>query len=73
MQCIQIHGFGNASGNGVEAAAFAVVTQESGITQRFVATKPRIVKKGLTIPRLELVAAHMSQARPLLKVKRKQK
>ena len=49
IPCIQIHGFGDASGNGVEATAYAVVTQESGITQRLVATKPRIVKKGLTI------------------------
>ena len=33
---------------------------ESGITQRLVAAKARLVKQGLTIPRLELVSAHMA-------------
>ena len=45
--------------NGLGATAFALVTQESGITQRLVAAKSRIAKKGLAIPQLELVAAHM--------------
>ena len=38
---------------------FAVVEQEAGITQRLVAAKARLAKQGLTIPRLELVSAHM--------------
>ena len=59
IQYIQFHGFGDASGDGVGATAFAVVSQESGFTQRLVAAKARLAKKGLTIPRLELVAAHM--------------
>jgi hypothetical protein len=59
IQYIQLHGFGDASGDGVGATAFAVVSQESGVTQRLVAAKARLVKKGLTIPRLELVEAHM--------------
>ena len=59
IQYIQLHGFGDASGDSVGATAFAVVSQESGVTQRLVAAKARLAKKGLTIPRLELVAAHM--------------
>ena len=59
IQYIQLHGFGDASGDGVGETAFAVVSQESGVTQRLVAAKARLAKKGLTIPRLELVAAHM--------------
>ena len=59
IQSIRLHGFGDASGDGVGATAFAVVTQKSGTTQRLVAAKARLAKKGLTIPRLELVAAHM--------------
>ena len=59
IQYIQLHGFGDASDDGVGATAFAVASQESGVTQRLVAAKARLAKKGLTIPRLELVAAHM--------------
>ena len=54
-----MHGFGDASGYGVGATVFAVVEQEAGITQRLVAAKARLAKQGLTIPRLELVSAHM--------------
>ena len=39
---------------------YAVVKQESGLTQRLVATKARLAKQGLTIPWLELVSAHMT-------------
>ena len=38
----------------------AVVHQETDINQGFVATKARLAKKSLTIPRKELVAGHMS-------------
>ncbi len=59
IQSIRLHGFGDASGDGVGATAFAVVTQKSGTTQQLVAAKARLAKRGLTIPRLEFVAVHM--------------
>ena len=58
----QIHSFarfGDASGYGVGATVFAVVEQEAGINQRLVAAKARLAKQGLTIPRLEMVSAHV--------------
>lgn len=36
-----------------------VVVQEEGVTQRLVAAKSRLEKKGLTIPQLELVTAYI--------------
>lgn len=60
---IALHVFGDASGVGVAAAAFTVVTQPSGVTQGIVAAKARLAKQGLSIPRLprlELVAGHMA-------------
>ena len=57
---ITIYGFGDASGLGVAAGAYTVVTQPSGVTQGIVATKARLAKQRLTIPRLELVAAYMA-------------
>ena len=59
IKSIHLHGFGDASGYGVGATVFAVVEQEAGITQLLVAAKARLAKQGLTIPRLELVSAHM--------------
>ena len=41
-------------------AVYAVTQQPSGETQGLVAAKSRLAKKGLTIPRLELVAGHMA-------------
>ncbi|KAK3751386.1 hypothetical protein QZH41_002579 [Actinostola sp. cb2023] len=57
---IALHAFGDASGRGVAAAVYAVVEQESGVRQGLVAARARLAKQGLTIPRLELVAAHMA-------------
>ena len=54
-----LHGFGDASQKGVSAAVYTVVNQPSGETQSLVAAKSRIAKRGLTIQRLKLVAAHM--------------
>ena len=51
---------GDASGHGVSAAIYAVVMQESGITQGLFAAKSRLAKQGLTIPRLELMLGHMA-------------
>ena len=52
IQEIQLHAFGDASGYGVIAAVYAVVTQDSA--------KSRFAKQGLTIPRLKLVSGHMA-------------
>ena len=57
---MKLHAFGDASGRGVSAAVYAVVTQPSGVTQGLIAAKSRLAKQGLTIPRLELVAGHMA-------------
>ena len=60
IEAIQLHAFGDASGNGVAACVYAVVEQASGTNQGLVAARSRLPKRGLTIPRLELVAAHMA-------------
>ena len=60
IQKIALHGFGDASGKGVAAAVYAVVEQETGVTTGLVAARARLAKQGLTIPRLELVAGHMT-------------
>ena len=57
---VELHAFGDASGQGVGAAVYSVVRQRSGTTQQLVAAKSRLAKKGLTIPGLELVGAHMA-------------
>ncbi|KAK3737964.1 hypothetical protein QZH41_000764 [Actinostola sp. cb2023] len=59
-ETIALHAFGDASGRGVAAAVYAVAEQESGVSQGLVAARARLAKQGLTIPRLELVAAHMA-------------
>ena len=41
-------------------AVYAEVCQPSGSTQGLVAAKSRLAKQGLTIPRLELVSAHIA-------------
>ena len=60
IQAIELHAFGDASGKGVAAAVYAVVVQEKGVNQGLVASRARLAKKGLTIPRLELVSGHMA-------------
>ena len=57
---IDIHVFSDASSNGVCSAAYATICQNNNITQGLIASKSRLAKKNLTIPRLELIAAHMS-------------
>ena len=57
---IELHAFGDASKNGVCATVHAVVRQPSGVNQGLVTAKARLAKQGLTIPRLELVSAHMA-------------
>ena len=57
---LELHAFGDASANGVGAVVYSVVRQNGGSTQRLVSVKARLAKEGLTIPRLELVSAHMA-------------
>ena len=57
---IKLHAFGDASGHGMSAAIYAVVMQESGITRGLVAANSRLAKKGLTIPRVELIPGNMA-------------
>lgn len=60
IEAIDLHAFGDASARGVSTAVYAVVHQPSGMSQGLVAAKSRLSKKGLSIPRLELVSGHMS-------------
>ena len=57
---IDLHGFGDASNLGVASAVFAVIRQAQGAQQSLVTAKSRLAKQGLTIPRQELVCAHMT-------------
>ena len=57
---IDLHGFGDASNLGVASAVFAVIRQAQGAQQSLVTAKSRLAKQGLTIPRQELVSAHMT-------------
>lgn len=57
---IVLHSFGDASTKGVGTAVYAVVRQQSGTTQQLVAAKSRLAKRNLSVPRLELVGAHMA-------------
>ncbi|XP_046863150.1 uncharacterized protein LOC124456886 [Xenia sp. Carnegie-2017] len=60
IDSISLHAFGDASGKGVAAVVYAVVKQSSGSTQCIITAKARLAKQGITIPRLELVSAHMA-------------
>ena len=57
---VDLHVFGDASIVANCAAVYAVVNQPSAISQGLVASKSRISKRDLTIPRLELVSTHMA-------------
>ena len=57
---VDLHVFGDASVLGCCAAAYVVVYQPSSVNQGLIASKSRLSKRGMTIPRLELIAAHMA-------------
>ena len=44
----------------MSTAVNGVTHQSSGVSQGLVTAKSRLAKKGLTTPRLELVAGHMT-------------
>ena len=60
IETVELHAFGDTSGFGISAVVYAVITQASGMSKGLVAAKSRLAKKNLTIPRLELVVAHMA-------------
>ena len=60
IEGINLHSFGDASGNGVAATVYAVVNQPSGTSQGLVVAKSRMAKRNTTITRLELTSAHMA-------------
>ena len=57
---IELHAFGDASKKGVAAAVYAITKQASGVNVGLVTAKARLAKQDLTLPRLELVSAHMA-------------
>ena len=57
---VELHAFGDASKKGVAAAVYAITKQASGVNVGLVTAKARLAKQDLTIPRLELVSAHMA-------------
>ena len=59
-QEIDLHAFGDASGNGISTSIYTTVTQDLGTSQGLLTAKARLAKKGLTTPWLELVVAHMT-------------
>ena len=60
VDSFELHAFGDVSAIGVGAAVYSVVRQKSGVTQSLVSAKARLAKKDLTVPRSELVSAHMA-------------
>ena len=52
--------FNDTSLTGFCAEAYTVVNQQNIFSQNLITTKSRLARKNLSIPRLELVAAHMS-------------
>ena len=57
---VDLHCFGDASGKGVCAALYAVITQTYGSGVGLVTVRAGLVETGLSIPRLELVSGHMA-------------
>ncbi len=57
---IELHGFGDASSQGMSAVVYAVVHQADKTTKGLVCSKSRVAKRNLTIPCLELIAGHMT-------------
>ena len=59
LTSVELHRFADASNLGCCAVVYAVVFQEETINQSILVSKTRLSKRGLTIPRLELVACHI--------------
>ena len=59
VESIVLHGFSDASKQGISAAVYAIVNQNTGSNAGLLVAKSRLAKKDLSIPRLELVAGHL--------------
>ena len=59
IQHIDLHSFGDANKSGTFSATYVVIFQEAGTSQGLFGSNSRLSKKGLFMPRLELVASHM--------------
>ena len=57
---IDIHLFSDASIDGVCTAAYTVVYQPNKVSQSLITSKSRLAKENISIPRLELIALHIS-------------
>eukprot|EP00794_Sanderia_malayensis_P005856 gene5856-biopygen4856 len=57
---VDLHVFGDSSGRGTSSVVYTVVHQDSAISQGLIAAKARLAKKDMSIPRLELISAHMA-------------
>ena len=57
---VDLYVFGKASLKDVSAVLYAVAHQKDGRNQGILAAKSRLLRQTLTVPRLELVAAHMA-------------
>ena len=60
IDSVDLHICGDVSILGNCAVAYAVASQPSKVNQGLVASKSRLLKKDLMIPRLELIATHMA-------------
>ena len=68
IQTIQLHAFADASKDGTAVAIYAVVGQGKIVERGLLVSKSRFSRKQLSIPRLELVAAHMAANHAWLQV-----
>ena len=60
LNAIDIHVFADFSIIGTCAAAYAVTHQSGHVNQHLIATKSRLAKQNMSIPRFELIAVHMA-------------
>ncbi len=60
VKAIELHVFADASNLACSAVTIAVVEQTSGTVKGLLTSKSRISKRNTSIPRLELVGAHMA-------------
>ena len=61
IEFIKLHVFCDACINGTCSVVYAVIYQEGTEFQGSIASKARLSRRGLTIPRLELLGAHMAK------------
>ena len=57
---LEVHGFGDASVIRCSALVYLVIHQDEWMNQGLLTAKSRLSKRDLTMPRLELVASHMT-------------